>query len=107
MEKEYLDKANAYLKKMEEDSEFCGDGNRNSSAVDFVICFNIIKDADGEDPTAQDDDDLVYGYTNYLRTMAKNYDYQMLEHLERVTSYGKEWFSLPDHGLCKMVKYYM
>lgn len=108
MSNELVEQATALLNKMVEDKEFCGDGNRNNSAVDFIIVFNIIKaNESGIDPASIDDDELVWNYTNYLRTIAKNYDYNMIEHLERVTPYGKDWYNLDDHGLSLMVKYYM
>lgn len=104
----YVTKAKSYLEKMLADDDFCNDGNRNNSAVDFVIAFNIIKaDETGIHPTQLNEDDLVYHYTKYLRSNAGNYDYQMVDHLERVTPYGQDWWNLEDHGLCKMIKYHM
>ena len=105
---DYVTKAKSYLDKMLADDEFCNDGNRNSSAVDFVIAYNIVKaNETGISPIQMDEDDLVYHYTKYLRSNADNYDYQMVDHLERVAPYGQDWWSLDDHGLCKMIKYHM
>ncbi len=105
---DYVTKAKSCLDKMLADNEFCDDGNRNSSAVDFIIAWNIIKaNETGIQPTQMTEDDLVYHYTKYLRSNADNYDYQMVDHLERVTPYGQDWWHLEDHGLCKMIKYHM